>query len=62
MLNCTNFTNTHILGTSLSASQANYTYVNNISAQGNVVATGNVYGNTFIEFAIRYFLYRAVIG
>jgi len=39
------FTNTFILGTSLSASQANYTYVNNISVQGNNYTGGNTVVN-----------------
>ena len=34
--NYTSYTNTFILGTSLSASKANYTYVNNLSTQGNI--------------------------
>jgi hypothetical protein len=32
------FANTFLLGSSLSANQVNYTYVNNISSQGNIVA------------------------
>jgi len=39
------FANTFILGTSLSASQANYTYVNNISVQGNNYTGGNTVVN-----------------
>jgi hypothetical protein len=33
-----NYANTFILGSGLSANQVNYTYVNNISSQGNIVA------------------------
>ena len=32
------FANTFILGTALSASKVNYTYVNNLSSQGTVVS------------------------
>ena len=44
--NSTNgFANTFILGSSLSASVANYTYVNNISSQGVVTAGGLITSN-----------------
>lgn len=35
------FANTFILGTALSASKANYTYVNNLSVQGNIESNTN---------------------
>jgi hypothetical protein len=38
----TGVNNAFILGSSLSASQSNFTYVNNLSSQGNVIAQGNV--------------------
>ena len=44
--NTNNQSNTFILGSSLSASNPNYTYVNNLSSQGNIIASGAVYGNT----------------
>jgi len=36
--NTTNHQNTFILGSNLTTAQANYTYVNNLSSQGNIVA------------------------
>jgi hypothetical protein len=39
------FTNTFILGSSLSASAANYTYVNNISSQGTATVGGIITSN-----------------
>jgi hypothetical protein len=39
--NTKGFANTFILGSSLSASKANYTYVNNLSVQGNIESNTN---------------------
>lgn len=39
--NTMGFANTFILGTALSASKANYTYVNNLSVQGNIESNTN---------------------
>jgi len=39
--NTRGFANTFILGSSLSASKANYTYVNNLSVQGNIESNTN---------------------
>jgi hypothetical protein len=41
-----------IIGQGITASQPNYTYVNNLSSQGNIVATGAVYGSTGVSFLI----------
>lgn len=48
--NTRGFANTFILGTSLSANQANYTYVNNLSSQGIVNANGGNSDNWNLGF------------
>ena len=47
--NYSNSTNTFILGSNLSAAQANYTYANNLSVQGTIYAGGNIFGGTYLN-------------
>jgi hypothetical protein len=51
------FANTFILGTGLSANQANFTYVNNLSVQGNIYGTLNapaptIYSNASLTYTL----------
>jgi hypothetical protein len=51
------FANTFILGTNLSANQANFTYVNNLSVQGNIYGTLNapaptIYSNASLTYTL----------
>jgi len=44
--NTNNKTNAHIIGSNITAPEANYTYVNNISSQGVVTGSSGVFTNT----------------
>lgn len=44
--NSSSFTNTHILGSNITADKANYSYVNNISIEG--IASGSTFSGSFV--------------